>query len=228
MSVNYKIMNSNTNEYFRNLIESINQDKDILLEQIQTNAVSGNVKEIKLLVNQVERVEDFLKRIMGLEHDWNIIMRDTTDKEMVTETQVNQVGKQSAQTPGEENMKLSVIGDILKVETAGSDGRTLSNLIPIPLFRQIISTTLEYIDEQGYVKVSDVLNDLKEEIVEQSNYKKSPRIPVYMSFKALEDRSIFKVSETNSHHYELGSDLCSSDIPSIVDNLLIEVKMQTD
>ena len=228
MSVNYKITNSDTNESFRNLAKSINQDKEILLEQIQTNAVSGNIKEIRLLANQVERVEDFLKRIMELEHDWNIVMRDTTDKEMVTETQVNLIGKQSNQTSGEENIKLSVIGDILKVETTGSDGRILSNRIPIPLFRQIIRTTVQYIDKQDYVKVSEVLGDLKEEIIEQSNYKKSPRIPIYVIFKLLENKDIFKVSEKNSHHYELDSSLLTSDIPGIIDNLLIEAKMQTN
>lgn len=228
MSVNYKITNSDTNESFRNLAKSINQDKEILLEQIQTNAVSGNIKEIRLLANQVERVEDFLKRIMELEHDWNIVMRDTTDKEMVTETQVNLIGKQSNQTSGEENIKLSVIGDILKVETTGSDGRILSNRIPIPLFRQIIRTTVQYIDKQDYVKVSEVLGDLKEEIIEQSNYKKSPRIPIYVIFKLLENKDIFKVSEKNSHHYELDSSLFTSDIPGIIDNLLIEAKMQTN
>jgi len=228
VSVNYKITNSDTNESFRNLAKSINQDKEILLEQIQTNAVSGNIKEIRLLANQVERVEDFLKRIMELEHDWNIVMRDTTDKEMVTETQVNLIGKQSNQTSGEENIKLSVIGDILKVETTGSDGRILSNRIPIPLFRQIIRTTVQYIDKQDYVKVSEVLGDLKEEIIEQSNYKKSPRIPIYVIFKLLENKDIFKVSEKNSHHYELDSSLFTSDIPGIIDNLLIEAKMQTN
>lgn len=223
-----KFNNSRTNEQFYNLIESINQDKNILLQQIQVNAADGDIKGIRLLANQVERVEDFLKRIMELEHDWNIVMRDTTDKKTITEIQVNQIGKQSDQTSGEENMKLSVIGDILKIETTGSDGRILSNRIPIPLFRQIISTTVQYIDKQGYVKVSEVLSDLKEDIVEQSNYKKSPRIPIYVIFKLLENKDIFKVSEKNSHHYELDSSLFTSDIPGIIDNLLIEAKMQTD
>ncbi|MDD4592056.1 MAG: hypothetical protein PHG06_16785 [Parabacteroides sp.] len=225
MNANYT---SYTNEQFNNLITSINQDKNILLQQIQTNAANGDIKKIRFLANQVERVEDFLKRIKELEYDWNVIMRDTTDKEMVIETQVNQVGKQSDQTPGEENMKLSIMGDILKVETVSSDGRMLSNRIPIPLFRQIISTAVQYIDKQGYVKVSEVLGDLKEDIIEQSNYKKSPRIPIYVIFKLATNKNIFKVSEKNSHHYELDSGLFASDIPGIIDNLLIEAKMQTD
>lgn len=221
MNENY---NSYTNEHFYNIIKSINQDKYMLLQQIQTNAADGDIKKIRLLANQVERVEDFLKRIVELEHDWNIIMGDKTDTEIAGNLQLNQERKSSIK----ENVKLSVIGDILKVKTTGPDGRIFSNRIPIPLFRQIISTTVQYIDKQGYVKVSEVLGDLKEEIIEQSNYKKSPRIPIYVIIKALADRGIFKVSEKNSHHYELDSNLSISDISTIIDNLLIEAKMQTD
>ncbi|MDD4592031.1 MAG: hypothetical protein PHG06_16655 [Parabacteroides sp.] len=220
------VLCSSANESFANLITSINQDKSSLLQQIQTKAVNGDIRGIRTLANQVERIEDFLKRIMELENDWNIIMGDKEDKGKEEQLQQNEEGKQSGQTPSEESMKVLAIGDILRVETFGSDGRMFSNRIPIPLFRQIMSTTLKFIDKQYYVKVSDVLEELKEEIIDQSNYKKSPRIPIYIAFKMLEYKNIFKVSEKNSHHYELDNNISSSDMPRIIDNLLVEAKMQ--
>ncbi|PYI50494.1 hypothetical protein [Paenibacillus flagellatus] len=94
------------------------------------------------------------------------------------------------------------LGDKIRVQTEG--GRSAySNVIPVWLFKELALSALNRIKSDGYVKTSDVLNVKLDTIVEKSEYKRAPRLPVYVTFKVLVKEGLFENPDSNSHRYTL-------------------------
>lgn len=102
-----------------------------------------------------------------------------------------------------ERTQWKITDDMVKVITERNDGVPYSNVIPLSIFKDIVLTALQLIEEKGSVKTGDVTQELKDKIVSSSDYKKTPRIPVYASFKVLLKEGMLRVNETNSKEYLL-------------------------
>lgn len=182
------------------LADSVTKYENALMDSIAQLAKDRQTEQIRETLAQTERVKCFFESITDLKDKWSNVVNGDDDELLNTPIVSEDTDKRvvTART------SWKVAGDSVKIETARPDGPPYSNVIPLSIFKEIATNAVKFIERNGSVKTSEVLNLLSKKIISQSDYKKTPRIPVYATFKVLVKENILKIDEHNSHKYLLG------------------------
>lgn len=192
---NYSEVNDVTGS-FELLTESIEAYQDYISKKAAKHASNKEWQLSTELSKQGEKIDLFIKKVQGLKKEWfNLIFGDDEHSE--------NKGVEREEISATARTSWTIIDDKIRIETERPEGKPYSNLIPLTLFKQIIYCALNNIEKHKYVKTTNVLNDMGNEIMLKSDYKKAPRIPVYATFKVLMKENLFKNDESNSHKYLL-------------------------
>jgi hypothetical protein len=193
--------NENENEItetFEKLECALKEREDFMMDNIAEFALSRDLEKLQIESKKVEKTKEFLNKVIELKYQW----QNTS-----SEDRVNRVVDENSEKDAVcERTDWKISNEHIKIETKRQDGPPYSNVFPISLFKEIIKVALDFIDRNKYVKTADVLKVLENRIISESDYKKTPRLPVYASFKVLVKENLFKVDENNSHKYLLNTD----------------------
>lgn len=200
-------LNGNHNEVndvtgsFELLMESIEAYQDYIGKKVSKHASKRDWQSSTELLNQGKKIDLFIEKVQALKKEWlNLIFgddeyTDNTDNDGVDREEISATARTS----------WSITEGKIRIETDRIEGKPYSNVVPLALFKQIIFCALNYIGKQKYVKTTNVLNDMGNEIRSKSDYKRAQRIPIYATFKVLVKENHFKNDEGNSHKYLLAS-----------------------
>lgn len=177
------------------LSEGMSAYEDELADEIGELAKQRDWQNIQERTEYAKQIRAFAHKIMALKEEWDRLNG-------LEELSGTEPAGEADSLPVTARTRWEKIGDKIRVQTEG--GRSAySNVIPIWLFKELALTALNRIQTSGYVKTSDVLNVKLDTIVEKSEYKRAPRLPVYVTFKVLVKESIFQNPDRNSHRYTL-------------------------
>jgi hypothetical protein len=180
------------------LSEAMAAYEEELADEVAELAKRREWQAIEERTEYARNIRSFASKIMALKEEWDRLNGLADDG-----------GEPNGHTAGDADSlpvtartRWERIGDKIRVQTEG--GRSAySNVIPIWLFKDLALAALARIRSNGYVKTSDVLNTMLDAIVEKSEYKRAPRLPVYVTFKVLVKEGIFENPDRNSHRYTL-------------------------
>jgi hypothetical protein len=105
--------------------------------------------------------------------------------------------------------KNSVTLDNIRIETMRRDGNSVyPNIIPIEIFVCIIDAILDQFEKYNKTifKKASIASLMKEEINNETNYKKSPDTVVYSVIKVLLKENILKRNQNYKSIYTLNMD----------------------
>lgn len=193
---------SNRNGIYTDINEGIDLVKTLLDEYedeiLQSAGVLLKEKKLHLIQSQValaEKVKNFRVKFEELKNEWN------NDFQNIEVASSNIIEEREGNLGVHDRTNWWISDGTIKIETKRMEGSPYSNVIPIELFQEIAKTAVEFLYRRKFVKTSDVLKLLQDDIVANSDYKKTPRIPVYATFKVLVKEKLLKVDDNNSHKY---------------------------
>jgi hypothetical protein len=178
------------------LLESLAAYQDYIGRKVTEHVTKKEWQSVSELSNQGEEIDLFIKKIQGLKKEWiNLIYGN--------DEQLDSDGEEREEISVTARTSWTITDGKIRIETERPEGKSYSNVIPLGLFKQIIFCALNHIEKHGFVKTTNVLNDMGNEIMSKSDYKKAPRIPIYATFKVLMKEKFFNNHEENSHKYLL-------------------------
>lgn len=183
------------------LSESVNKYEGSLMDSIAELAKNRQSEQIRETLLQADRIKIFTESINELKLRWNEVIIGS-DKFASIESKDNNDDGSNREVTARTTWKIA--DNSIRIETDRPDGTPYSNVFPSSTFKEIAKTAVSIADKNGSVKTTEVLNLLGGKIVAQSDYKKTPRIPVYATFKVLVKEGVLRIDETNSHKYLLG------------------------
>lgn len=177
------------------LSESMAAFEEELAEEIGELAKQRDWQAIQERTDYAKHIRSFALKIMAMKEEWDRL--NGLDDAPNADTEVH-----PDSLPVTARTRWEKIGDKIRVQTEG--GRSAySNVIPVWLFKELALAALSQIQSAGYVKTSDVLNVKLETIVANSDYKRAPRLPVYVTFKVLVKEGVFENPQRHMHRYTL-------------------------
>lgn len=180
-------------EKLDHLYSTVMDVEDSLMDSIAKLAKERKTHLITRQLILADKIKEFSVKVEHLKSEWLSIN---------SEEQLIESKKQGSEKKGvHERTDWWVADSFIKIETRRLEGSPYSNVFPIKLFKEIAKVASDFVYHKNFVKTSDVLNILQDEIISQSDYKKTPRIPVYATFKILVKENILKVDGNNSHKY---------------------------
>lgn len=199
-------MNSNDNTFNGNVLSAINtlnravtDYRGGLMDSISELAKARQLNKVGEIYNQAEKVDSFLNLVCELETQW---LKITNGNEKEFEENDNE--KEVA-----ERTSWAIVGNNIRIETKRIEGPPYSNVFSLSLFKEITRTAISIIEKNNWVKTSEVEKILGKKIMAGSDYKKTPRIPVYATFKVLVKENLFKIDTNNSHRYLISNSKAS-------------------
>lgn len=177
------------------LSEGMAAFEEQLADEIGQLAKKRDWQLIQEKTEYAKQIRAFANKIMALKEEWDRLNGLDDSDTVQTEGDVDSL-------PVTARTRWEKIGDKIRVQTEGA--RTAySNIIPVWLFKDLALAALSQIRANGYVKTADVLNGKLDTIVEKSEYKRAPRLPVYVTFKVLVKEGVFENPDRNTHRYTL-------------------------
>lgn len=161
----------------------------------ETVAQLAKEKKLNLIPAQLEiadKVSKFINKIEELKVDWKNI---DVNNQFISQNTIEE--KKGVH----ERTDWWLADGSIKIKTKRLEGSPYSNVIPVNLFKDIAKTAMDIAKRKGFVKTVDIQNLMETEIISQSDYKKTPRIPVYATFKVMVKEKALKVDDNNSHEY---------------------------
>ncbi|MEF3304849.1 hypothetical protein [Paenibacillus sp. GYB003] len=177
------------------LSEGMAAFEEELADEIGELAKRRDWQAIQEKTEYAKQIRAFAHKIMALKEEWDRLngLDDAGPAEYEGDPD---------QLPVTARTRWEQIGDKIRVQTEGVRS-AYSNVIPVWLFKDLALAALSLIRANGYVKTADVLNGKLDTIVEKSEYKRAPRLPVYVTFKVLVKEGIFENPDRNTHRYTL-------------------------
>jgi hypothetical protein len=176
------------------LNDLLTEYEDALMESVAQYAKNKDLSSIPQQISKAEKLKSYIVKVNELKREFNNLhFGDQTETAAQNDT--------DKEIAAYERTEWWIVDEAIKVETRRPDGTPYSNIIPISIFSHIVKVTSDFIYNKGSVKTSDVLKILQNEIVSQSDYKKTPRIPVYATFKVLVKEKLLKIDSANSRKY---------------------------
>lgn len=177
------------------LSEGMAAFEEELADEIGELAKRRDWQAIQERTEYAKQIRTFAHKIMALKEEWDRLNGLDDSEPAAAEGDTDQL-------PVTARTRWEKIGDKIRVQTEG--GRTAySNIIPVWLFKELALAALAQIRANGYVKTADVLSGKLDTIVEKSEYKRAPRLPVYVTFKVLVKEGVFENPDRNTHRYTL-------------------------
>ncbi|PGM61411.1 hypothetical protein CN947_13430 [Bacillus cereus] len=192
---NHNEMNNVTGS-LESLIESLEAYQGYIGNKVSEQVSNKEWKSVTELSSKGEKVDLFIKKVHGLKNEWINLTFDE-DK------QLDGDGVNREEISATARTSWTINDGKIRIETMRIDGTPYSNVVPLDLFKSIVFCALKYVEKYKYVKTTNVLNDMHDEIMLNSDYKKAVRIPIYATFKVLMKENLFKNDEKSTHKYLL-------------------------
>lgn len=176
------------------LYDVLTEYEDALMESVAQYAKNKDISAIPQQIAKAEKLKNYIVKVSELKRELNSL-------HFGEQTQIAKQNESDKEIAAYERTEWWIVDGAIKVETKRPDGTPYSNIIPIAIFSSIAKVASDFIYNKGSVKTSDVLKILQNDIVSQSDYKKTPRIPVYATFKVLVKEKLLKIDDANSRKY---------------------------
>lgn len=173
------------------LYSAVKQCEEALLSSASQHLKDKNLELITAQIKTAQKVSTFTATVKQLTKEWRHLSTDILQK-LDSSIKIGGI---------DERTDWIVRDGVVKIETKRHEGNPYSNIIPIPLFERIASVAFGIALNQKFVKTTSVLDLLEEDIITQSEYKKTPRTLVYSTFLVLQKEQVLKKDDQNSHKY---------------------------
>ncbi|MDU2241860.1 MAG: hypothetical protein E7E23_14925 [Paenibacillus sp.] len=175
------------------LLSTVMEFEDSLMDSVAQLAKERKPHLITKQLIIAEKIKDFSVKVEQLKTEWLNI----NGGEQLIDYKTIEDEKKGVH----ERTEWWIADESVKIETKRLEGSPYSNVFPLAVFKEIATAASDFVFKKKFVKTSDVLHLLQNEIISHSDYKKTPRIPVYATFKVLVKEKLLKVDDTNSHKY---------------------------
>lgn len=183
-------------EQFQDFLNTLSAYEEELANSIADLAKQKDWIAIEKRTEYAKRVENFQIKAHNFLGELEALLSQDAEQDF---DEAEYLSEQSAS----ERTSWEILDDQIRVFTKKGSGSGYSNVLSIDLFSKLAETAFSFIKANGYVKTTEVLNKMASYVRENSDYKKTPRIPVYVTFKVLLKENIFANVEGNSHRYTM-------------------------
>ncbi|QKY70202.1 hypothetical protein [Lentibacillus sp. CBA3610] len=192
-------------ELFEHLKDNYKSLDDKLNNKMTTAVTDKEYEEVQRLLNITEQINSLITETDELKEKTKTLLKEIeNDQESYVKDSDEFYSVSDHQDT--KNITWQEKEGNVRFEVRNENEMITSNVVPVPLFKQIVNRALGIIDSHKYVKISDVLKVLENEIKTESNYKKTPRVPVMVVFKILVHENLLKQYAEKSQKYILNSD----------------------
>lgn len=181
------------------LTDAVTKYEGALMDSIAELAKNREADQIRLTLSQADRIKAFAEFVTDLKQKWN----DVVNGNDIAENASKDIEDEPTSREVTARTTWKIAGNSVRIETERIDGPPYSNVFPLSILKLIASSAVSMADKNKSVKTSEVLNLLSKKIIAESDYKKTPRIPVYATFKVLVKENFLQIDENNSHKYLL-------------------------
>ncbi len=207
------------NEVFKKEIDDISVSYDLLedsLENLKNKILqeyiphcskNGQVGEIQSLLQLIEKVESHMNGLTNLKESYKEIFKsyiidnnEEEDNEEIAdedEKYIKDVADRTTWNRENEN---------IRIETVRPDGSSsYPNIIPVHIFEEVVKTIIDQFVRynKDFIKTSTISSLLNNKIIQETNYKKSPKTLVYSVIKVLIKENILENKENYKRMYVL-------------------------
>ena len=179
-----------------------NLENKIWQEYIPDISKKGQLNEIKKTIEFVEKIENNKSEVLKLKNLYNEIVVDDSDEE-----------REECEEENERDIKdvvdrttWSKENDSIRIVTTRPDNSsTYPNVIPISIFNEIVKTIVDQFCRYNkeYIKTSTISSLMNDKIINETNYKKSPKTVVYTVIKVLIKENVLQNKENYKRMYVL-------------------------
>ena len=184
-----------------------NLQNKILQEYIPYCSKNGQVEkiqnalqifeEVKKHINELSKLKGSYKEIFGGYTIDNSQEEDNEETEEENEKDKKDVADRTTGIKENESRR---------IETTRPDGSSsYPNIIPIHIFEEIVRTIVDQFVRynKDYIKTSTISSLLNDKIIQETNYKKSPKTLVYSVIKILIKENVLENKENYKRMYVL-------------------------
>lgn len=137
---------------------------------------------------------------LGMENKQNEIETILQRKEESIESSIPEI-KLKEKNKSQSTFSWVIENDKIRTEVHKNDKYVTSNIVPLSLFKKIVSCSLNIYNHQKHIKTKDILNEMEQEIILESNYKKTPRVVVKVVFDILIKENFLIQIKKGSHRF---------------------------
>jgi len=183
-----------------------NLKNKILQEYIPDCSKNGQVEEIQNALQVLKQVENHMNELVKLRNSYNQVFgsyicsnneEDTEEIEEENEKDIKDVAERTTWKKENKN---------IRIETVRPDrSSSYPNIIPVHIFEEIVKTIIDQFVRynKDYIKTSTIFSLLNDKIIQETNYKKSPKTLVYSVIKILIKEDILENKENYKRVYVL-------------------------
>jgi hypothetical protein len=183
-----------------------NLKNKILQEYIPDCSKNDQVEEIRNALQILEQVKSHMEELAKLRNSYNQVFgsyihsnneEDNEEIEEESEKDIKDVADRTTWKRENEN---------IRIETTRPDGSSsYPNIIPVHIFEEIVKTIVDQFVRynKDYIKTSTISALLNDKIMQETNYKKSPKTLVYSVIKILIKEDILENKENYKRVYVL-------------------------
>ncbi|WP_413828437.1 hypothetical protein [Methanobrevibacter sp. UBA46] len=167
-------------------------------EYIPKCSIDNEMHKVIEAANLNEQLKLYLKDILALRDKWKSLVNEDN---IYDEEQDEQNDKDAV-----DRTSWSIENNNIRIETIRKDGNSVyPNIIPIEIFVCIIDTILDQFEKYNKTifKKASIASLMKEKIINETNYKKSPDTVVYSVIKVLLKENILKRNQNYKSIYTL-------------------------
>lgn len=203
-------------DMLRNEIEDVKTAYEMLLDGIENleggirekcipnYSKKGDMAKVIESTNIVNELNSHLDNIHELNKKWKKIMNTKSDEDELEETRDE---KDIIEVT--ERTTWMIENNIIRIETMRPDGSSsYPNVLPVNVFIEVVNTILDQFTRynKSFIKTSTISTLMKDKIIEETNYKKSPKTLIYSIFKVLLKEEILTTKDNSKRIYTLYKD----------------------
>jgi len=177
-------------------------------------SMSGDMEKVKEGAEITGEVRQHIEKLQKLNEEWKGVIKIELNPEESEEQEDMNDSKEAV-----ERTSWHIEDDNIRIETVRKDGNSsYPNIIPRHIFKDITISILDQFDkyDKQFFKKSGIAALMKEKIVADTNYKKSPDTVVYSVIKVLLKENILKRNKNYKSIYTL--DMSSQEVREWVGN----------
>lgn len=184
-----------------------NLQNKILQEYIPNCSKNGQIDEIQSALQIFEKVKKHMNELLNLKASYKEMFGSYTfdnNQEQDNEETEEENEKDIKDAVNRTTWKKEI--ENIRIETVRPDGNSsYPNIIPIHIFEEVVKTILEQFVRynKDYIKTSTISSLLNDKIIQETNYKKSPKNLVYNVIKILIKEEILENKENYKRMYVL-------------------------
>ena len=195
-------------------LDDIKASYDLLIEGIEMFEIklreryiphyshSNNMARVIAGAKLIDELNDHVNELNGMHEKWRKLISGKLEENATTifEEETND------HLGVEERTNWFIEDNLVRVETIRKDGETkYPNIIPKAVFGKIVKCILNELTnkKQEYISKSAIGKMMRDQIISETNYKKSPDTVVYSVIKVLLKEEILKKSESHQRIYLL-------------------------